>query len=318
MKKIGLLLVLGLAVAASAQQPSDNDSNAPTGIVPTNANFPTERVVKPTRADLYCAGFVNKAPLPNKDYVMAGLQTPNTTKYGDGELVYLNGKGYEVGKRYSIIRELVDPNRYEMFPGQFTMLKAMGQPYADLGIVRVLDTRQRSAVAQIELSCAPIMPGDYVAPFVERATVPDHDPLHFDRFAPPNGKASGRILMAKDFDTELGTGAKVYVNLGANQGVKVGDYLRAVRTYEADLHSPIDSLSFAASTSDDTQAHPPIIEGGMFDRGKGPRIKVADLPRRAVGEIVILSTTPTTATGMVVFALEDVHIGDGVELDPAN
>ena len=47
----------------------------------------------------------------------------------------------------------------------------------------------------------------------------------------------------------------------------------------------------------------------------GPNIHVADLPRRAVGEIVIISTTPTTSTGMIVFALEDVHVGDAVELD---
>jgi hypothetical protein len=31
--------------------------------------------------------------------------------------------------------------------------------------------------------------------------------------------------------------------------------------------------------------------------------------------VVILSVTPTTATGMVVFALEDIHPGDNVELD---
>jgi hypothetical protein len=30
---------------------------------------------------------------------------------------------------------------------------------------------------------------------------------------------------------------------------------------------------------------------------------------------VVISTTPTTATGMVVFAMESVHLGDGVELD---
>jgi hypothetical protein len=40
-----------------------------------------------------------------------------------------------------------------------------------------------------------------------------------------------------------------------------------------------------------------------------------DLPRRAVGEVVIIGVTNTTATGMVVFALEDLHAGDGVELD---
>jgi hypothetical protein len=39
------------------------------------------------------------------------------------------------------------------------------------------------------------------------------------------------------------------------------------------------------------------------------------MPRRGVGEIVILGTTPTTATGMIVFSLEPVHVGDTVELD---
>jgi hypothetical protein len=31
---------------------------------------------------------------------------------------------------------------------------------------------------------------------------------------------------------------------------------------------------------------------------------------------VVIDTTPTTATGMIVFSQEDVHVGDGVELDP--
>jgi len=77
----------------------------------------------------------------------------------------------------------------------------------------------------------------------------------------------------------------------------------------------VDSLSFKASTTEDTQKRPPSIEPKMLTKGKGPQIHVRDLPRRAVGELVILSVTPTTATGMVVFAMEDVHVGDGVELD---
>ena len=102
-------------------------------------------------------------------------------------------------------------------------------------------------------------------------------------FCPSNGKASGRIVLAKDFDLLLGTGSKVYMNVGANQGVKVGDYFRAVRTYEADLRDPVDSLSFKASTTEDTQKYPPSIEGHMFTKTKGPSIQVADMPRRAVG-----------------------------------
>jgi hypothetical protein len=106
------------------------------------------------------------------------------------------------------------------------------------------------------------------------------------------------------------------MNLGASQGIKVGDYLRAVRTYEADLRDPVDSLSFKAAATEDTQKYPPSIQGHMFSKTKGPGIQVGDMPRRAIGEIVVINTTPTTATGMVVFSLEDVHVGDGVELDP--
>jgi hypothetical protein len=140
--------------------------------------------------------------------------------------------------------------------------------------------------------------------------------VHFDRFLPPTGKPTGRIVMAKEFDSELGTGMKVYMNLGSSQGLKVGDYIRAVRSYEADVKDPVDSLSFKASATEDTAKRPAVIEPTMLDRyTKGPRVQVSDMPRRAVGEIVVLSVTPTTSTGMIVYALEDVHAGDHVEVD---
>ena len=38
------------------------------------------------------------------------------------------------------------------------------------------------------------------------------------------------------------------------------------------------------------------------------------MPRRALGELIVLSVTPASATGMITFALEDVHVGDTVEM----
>jgi hypothetical protein len=318
MKKTGVLLVMSLALGTALAQPGDGAANqpAPDGTVSTNVSFPIERIVNPTYADLQCAGFVEKQKLPDASFVAGGLDTPNTAQYAGGDLIFLTGQSYELGKLYRVVRELHDPNRYEEFDGQFSMLKAMGQPYAELATVRVVDTRSKSAIAHIEFSCAPVVPGDLVTAFVDRPSLPLHPPLRFDRFAPPNGKASGRIVMAKDFDAELGTGMKVYMNLGTTQGVKVGDYFRAVRSYEADLHNPVDSLSFKASTAEDTQARQPSIDQTMLTRHNGPIIHVANFPRRAVGEILVLQTTPTTSTGMIVFAMEDLHLGDGVELDP--
>ena len=317
MKKIGLLLLLAATAmwAQSAPDAAPSIPATPPGTVFTTATFPIQRVQMPTYADVYCAGFINKQSLPDANYVEGGLQTPGTTKFVRGDVVYLRGSGYTLGAQYEIIRALRDINEYEMFPGQRKLLKATGQPYEEIGRVRVVDTRTKAAIALIEYSCDPINPGDTAIPFAEKSMVAFHPPLRFDRFMPSSSKVSGRIVMGRDFDSVVGTGQKVYFNVGSNQGVKVGDYFRAVRNYDEDLHDPVDSLSFKAAISEDTQMKQPSFDPGLWERSNGPVIHVRDLPRRAVGEIVVIGTTPTTATGMVVFAMEDVHAGDGVELD---
>jgi hypothetical protein len=317
MKKTGMLVLL-LAATAWAQSDQGNVQAAPQGASPTTESFPVERVQTPTYADLYCAGFINKQTLPDASYVMGGLQTPSTTKFTRGDMVYLRGSGYSTGAQYEIVRALRDVNEYEVYPGQRKLLKETGQPYEEVGRVRIIDSRNHAAIALIEYACDGINPGDTAIPFAEKQTVTFHTPVQFDRFLPASGKLSGRIVMGKDFDSQLGTGQKVYMNLGANQGVKVGDYFRAVRSYQADLDDPVDSLSFKAAIAEDTQKKTPSVDPKMFTKGNGPVIHVRDLPRRAVGEIVIIGVTPTTATGMIVFSMEDVHAGDGVEKDEVN
>ncbi len=315
------MVLMVMATLAFSQQsntattPSTPDAS---GIIATSVNVPFVRFQTPTVSDLYCAGFISKDRVPDANYVNGGLETPTSTKFEIGELVYLAGGGYQVGQLYSVVREMRDVNEYEIYPGQRKVLAATGRPYGEIGRVRVVDTRSHSAIAQVEFSCDPINPGDVVMPFVERPAVAFHVPGHFDRFAPANGKLSGRIVLGKEFDGVLGTGMKLYMNMGSNQGVKVGDYFRVVRSYTATLKDPVDSLSFKAQTSEDTQVRPPAFEANRFTKTKGPNIHVADLPRRAVGEVVVLNVTPTSSSAMVVFALEDVYAGDTVELDDQN
>jgi hypothetical protein len=316
MKKTGMLLLLMVtATLAVAQQSTTAITPDASGIVNTSVNVPFVRFQTPTAADIYCAGFLTKDRVPDANYVNGGLQTPTSTKFETGELVYLAGTGYQAGQLYSIIREMRDVNEYEIYPGERKVLAAAGRPYGEIGRVRVVDTRSHSAIAQVEFSCDPINPGDVAVPFVEKPQAAFHVPGHFDRFAPANGKLSGRIVLGKDFDSVLGTGMKLYMNMGSNQGVKVGDYFRVVRSYTATLRDPVDSLSFKARTSEDTQMRPPAFEANRFTKTKGPNIHVGDLPRRAVGEVVVLNVTPTSSSAMVVFALEDVYAGDWVEQD---
>jgi hypothetical protein len=321
MKKAALLLFLLPAMALAQQSTAEP---GPEGTVPTSVTFPVERVQTPTAADLYCAGFIARKVESRDKYVTGGLESPFTTQYGNGEAIFLNGKGYQAGQEYTVIRELADPNRYELYAGQWSAIKAAGHPYEELARIQVVDTRSKMAVARVEFSCDVVLPGDFVIPFVEKPAAAFHAPVRFDRFLSATGQTSGRIIMAKDFDSQLGTGGKVYLNIGSNQGLKVGDFVRAVRSFDAVSHDPVDSLSFEASMVDPNQAHGPamiassssfnLMPGFMY-RTNGPEVHISQMPRKAMGEIVIIGTTPTTATGMIVFALEPVYVGDRVEMD---
>jgi hypothetical protein len=77
----------------------------------------------------------------------------------------------------------------------------------------------------------------------------------------------------------------------------------------------VDSLSFKASTKEPTQAKATLVNPGFMDRGTGPVVHVSEMSRRAVGEIVVIGVTPGTATGLIVFSMEPVHVGDRVEVD---
>ena len=212
----------------------------------TSVNVPFVRYQTPTAADIYCAGFITKDRIPDANYVNGGLETPISTKFRLGNWSTWREAATRLGQLYSIVREMRDVNEYEIYPGQRKILAATGHPYGEIGRVRVVDTRSHSAIAQVEFSCDPINPGDVAVPFVEKPAVAFHVPGHFDRFAPANGKLSGRVVLGKDFDSVLGTGMKLYMNMGSNQGVKVGDYFRVVRSYTATLQDPVDSLSFKA------------------------------------------------------------------------
>ena len=315
MKKTGWILVLALACATAVAQQASSGGLTPESS--TNAvTFPIEKMKQPTYADQHCAGFISKDLLPNANYVAGGLGTPMVSRFVLGDIVYLSGNGYQPGQQFEVLRELKDVNEFEAYPGMRATVKAAGQVYSQLGRLRILDTRNRMAIAQVEYSCEPMSPGDLLTPFTEKAPPTLRESARMDRFIPSTGKTSGKIVLARDIDIILGSGAKVYLNVGSNQGVKVGDYFRAVRPYTGDTHDPADSISFKASMVDDSQRRTPSLEPGFMNKeGSGPTIHAADFPRRAVGEMVVLTVTPTTSTAMVIFALDEVHLGDVAEME---
>ena len=314
MKKIGYLLLLGATAtwAQSAPNTSAAGPATPEGTVSTTANFPLQRVQMPTYADVYCAGFINRQTLPDAHFVGGGLETPSTTKFVRGDIVYLYGSGYTPGAEYEIIRALRDINEYEMFPGQRKLLKSTGQPYMEVGRVRIVDTRSKTAVAHVEYSCDPINLGDTAIPFAEKTMVAFHPPLRFDVFLPTGSKVSGRIVMAKDFDAELGTGQKVYINVGSNQGVKVGDYFRIFRftgtQHETDYQTPRYAF--------DMEQGDAVKDVGVLGFGAVPKKwDWNNTPREDLGEGIVLRTGPNSSTVLITFTLREIFPGDYVEVE---
>jgi outer membrane protein OmpA-like peptidoglycan-associated protein len=286
MKKTVFLILL-LAMTAAAQQ-----MPAPGEI----ANV----------SDVYCSGFITNQLLPKTNYVAGGWETPHATRFADRDYVYLDGGGFQEGALYSVHRMVSDPNRWPAFTGQKQAIAAVGEMYADVGRVQIVGVRGNIGIAQVIFSCDALTPGDVAVPFQERsapALRPASGP-NWNRFAQPNGLLMGRIVGAKDFDSQVGTGHKVYLNVGSNQGVKVGDYFRAVRDYRIASMNDVDALSYKASVADDTQKNPPVF----------PKTRLGDLPRRSLGEMVVLNTSPTSSTAMLTFALEGIEVGDMVEM----
>jgi len=303
-----LYLATGVAgaqvtAAAAGDQVAAATPPAETPAIPATAVL--QNITGPTYADLNCAGFITTEPPSEKTYVSGGWETPHASKFADRDYVYLSGGAVQVNSLYTILRHIKDPNRFEAFKNQQAVAATSGEAYAEIAHVRVAAVRgQNVGVAQVEYSCEAIVPGDFAVPFVEKPAVTLPHTIMFDRFAAPNGKTTGQIVLAKDFDQYLATGKKAYINIGADKGLKVGDYLRAVRNYEDARKNEVDTLSFKASTTEDTQKDPTML----------PLSRLNELPRRTLGEMVVLGVYPHSSTVMIATSIADIMVGDHVEL----
>ena len=298
-----LLSSLGFAQQPQPAQPQPAQTAQPAQ-KPQPRNAPAEVGNTPTPNDMYCSGFITTEKVPDKIFVAAGHNTPDQSRYaGKSDVIFLHGPGLKEGERYQIVRHVKDTNHYEIYSGQKSAVHNAGEPYFEMAIVQVNEVQKDTGIATFELSCADVMPGDIAIPLVEREAPPFRK-VSLERYAPPSGKPQGRILMAKEFDSFLGSKYKAYISIGADKGLKPGDYLRATRTYSYTYHDPEAGLSRKASEYEDTQVNPQKLPVG----------DLSSLPRRTLGDMIVLQVHAKSATAMVLTALEDIHVGDGVEV----
>jgi len=291
-----------------APPPVPASPDTPVKQLQTRANIATtnkvERFNGPTTSEVYCSGFFTKQDVHASAIVIDDSRAPEQVRSAEHSYIYLSGKDVEEGREYLLLRHTHDPNHTQSFPGQLSLMSSIGELYQDLGRARVIAVRKKVGVAQIESGCSETLPGDIAVPFQERPR-PEFKQTNFEQFAAPNGKAKGRIVMGRDLDTLIGNRRIVYLNVGEAQGVKPGDYFRVLRDYRAIANNPVEALPFKAPPYDPTQKNPPNFE---FSGHAG------ELPIRTIGELMVLNTTPNSATALTTYSPEDIHLGDTVEM----
>jgi hypothetical protein len=292
-KKIAVVLMLAVAVSAAAQ--------APHPVRPDRTQV-TGHTMSPSYSHQYCAGFITNQSISRANFVAAGMESPHATRFSTGDIVFLSGDVMQEGAQYMVLRHSKDSNENEIFYGQRAAIAALGQVYAELGRVRVLGMQSGYAVAQVEFSCDAIVPGDLLVPFAEKPQVTVPPVTSFNRFHLPAPRVSARLVMAQDFAMITGTGQIVYLSAGADRGVAVGDIFRAVRGHELGPVEEAESLSAKAPADEPTQVK------------SAQRFSSLPLPRRILGEMVVIHVTSTSSTAMITKSLETINVGDAVEI----
>ncbi|MBI2817413.1 MAG: hypothetical protein HYX72_10785 [Acidobacteria bacterium] len=262
----------------------------------------------PTESDIYCAGFFSRTPVASDLIVLSGQDPGLRFEYGDRDIIFLN-KGAESikapGGHYMVLRAVKDLNPTEPYPGQRKLVAQMGTMYAEIARIQINIVHKGSSTAEILHACEPVLAGDIAVPLSAHVVPRYREARITDRFAPSSGKAQGVIAAIKGFREAAGGGEVVYVNVGAKENLKPGDYLRIFRSQQ----SP-SQYNVRAGVGN----YPTDVMGVQMGR-RLTRQELDSLPRTVLGEVMILSVQETSSTGIVTYSWEDLFPGDQLEIE---
>ena len=270
----------------------------------TSALYAQQSATAPRDHDVYCAGIVTMEPPPGDTYVISGVESATRIVFNQGDLVFINrgaNQGVQVGSEFLVSRRVKENLETPWFVWQQDLLRTMGATYADIGRLRVVNVQANTSTAEIVDFCEPVQRGDIVQSFVARPA-PNYKPAaKLDIFARPSGKEQAMIVTTRGFGQMAGAGRVVYVNLGREQGVRVGDYYRVFR-YQGDRHSTV----YQARGQ----------ERSIWGLGSAPAPwKWVDLPRDILGEGIVLGVSPNASTVLITASLREIYAGDYVEIE---
>lgn len=308
--------------------PATQQSSPPEVVTPSQAPTVTHRNT------LLCAGYIRFQRIPDSPEIVGAEQEQEQRVFVDGDIVYLNAgsqQGIKDGDRFQIIRPRGDVK------GVHRQKKgALGVYVQEIGMLQVFKVRENTSAAQITFSCDAALLGDLLRRIPHKESPLQRPEVALDRFADPTGKQTGRLIMARGGRETVTRNDVVYIDLGSEDKVAPGEYLTIYRPLGTGNLTRIDNEENARGRASGFQGD--RFRGGGFSiqaqrakdstafRDSDGRYHLRPIttkeikrdrppmPRKIVGEMVIVDVQLRTATAIITRVAEEVHTGDWVEI----
>jgi hypothetical protein len=286
------------------------------------------------KSSLYCAGYIHYNRLPPMPEIVGAVEEQEQRNFANGDVVYINAgsrQGITEGQSFQIIRPRGDVKGVHK-----QKLGYLGTYVQEVGQLQVFKVLENTSAARIIFTCNMIVLGDLLAPIPDRESPLQRAEGDLDRFAEPSGKQTGRLMMARE-NREMPTQNDiVYIDLGSEDQIKAGDYLTIYRPLGTGNITRVDNEELARNRATGFQSD--RFRGGGFSnqasRAKDSTAFVnaegryrhrpitskevkkdrPPMPRKIVGEMVVINVQTRTATAIITRVITEVHTGDRVEV----
>lgn len=321
-----LACLLALAFTANAQTPAPT----PQMILPTAAE--PARVAG--ESTVFCAGYIRYQRFGQTPEIVGAEEEQEQRTYADGDIVYLNAgsrHGIKEGQNFQIIRPRGDVKGVHRQKTGF-----LGTYVQEIGQLQVFKVWQQTSAAKITFTCNAALLGDLLVEIPVRESPLQRTEANLDRFADPSGKQVGRLMMARDNRELLTRNDVVYIDLGGEDNLKRGDYLTIYRPLGTGNITRVDNEEMARNRATGFQSDR-YRGGGFSSQGSRAKDETAfvdadgryryrpitsrevkkdrpPMPRKIVGEMVIIDVQSRTATAIITRVASEVHTGDWVEV----
>ena len=231
-------------------------------------------------------------------------------------MVYLSA-GRSQNLREGMLLSVTRPMGKFRSPYKHGGSRVLGVFVRELGVLRVMAVHEKTATARLVISCSDIQLGDLLVPFAERQSPATDISQPLPRYQPADGNLAGRIVLQRDEHETIGPRDVVYIDLGTQEGVKVGD------TFTIYRKKPDDGNIFNFSDDDVVLRQSSDYESDKFKGGKfsnthpyEARQQVKNtrptIPQKIVGELIVIAVEGKSATAIVTRTTQEVHTGDWI------